>query len=144
MVLLVSGSGVDDWNNITEILEGKKDWGPYPSFHYWAKPALGYYSSSNKEVIRTHMTQLYTAGVDFIIIDLTNAGDNYLGTSAWTDYIHCEPLIVTRPNAVFIGVSNMSSIKTRETPTAGNINLFLSILPTNTVFSLQQEKICSI
>ena len=86
-ILGVSGSGVDDWNNITEILDGKKDWGPYPSFHYWAKPALGYYSSSNKEVIRTHMTQLYTAGVDFIIIDLTNAGDNYLGSSAWTDYI---------------------------------------------------------
>ena len=86
-ILGVSGSGVDDWNNITEILDGKKDWGPYPAFHYWAKPALGYYSSSNKEVIRTHMTQLYTAGVDFIIIDLTNAGDNYLGSSAWTDYI---------------------------------------------------------
>ena len=86
-ILGVSGSGVDDWNNITEILDGKKDWGPYPTFHYWAKPALGYYSSSNKEVIRTHMTQLYTAGVDFIIIDLTNAGDNYLGSSAWTDYI---------------------------------------------------------
>ena len=86
-ILGVSGSGVDDWYNITEILDGKKDWGPYPTFHYWAKPALGYYSSSNKEVIRTHMTQLYTAGVDFIIIDLTNAGDNYLGSSAWTDYI---------------------------------------------------------
>ena len=86
-ILGVSGSGVDDWNNITEILDGKKDWGPYPTFHYWAKPALGYYSSSNKEVIRTHMTQLYTAGVDFIIIDLTNAGDGYLGASAWTDYI---------------------------------------------------------
>ena len=86
-ILGKSGSGVDDWNNITEVLAGKKEWGGSPSFHYWAKPALGYYSSSNISVIRTHMTQLYTAGVDFIIIDLTNAGDGYLGASAWTEYI---------------------------------------------------------
>ena len=101
-ILGVSGSGVEDWNNITEVLAGKKEWGSYPQFHYWAKPALGYYSSSNKEVIRTHMTQLYTAGVDFIIIDLTNAGDNYLGSSAWTDYIEkpmdaiCETIMEMR------------------------------------------------
>ena len=78
---------VDNWHNITEILAGNQQWGGSPSFHYWAKPALGYYCSSNKDVIRTHMTQLYTAGVDFIIIDLTNAGDGYIGSSAWTDYI---------------------------------------------------------
>ncbi|MBQ9781227.1 MAG: hypothetical protein IJW00_09845 [Clostridia bacterium] len=78
---------VDRWHNITEILAGNQEWGGSPSFHYWAKPALGYYCSSNKEVIRTHMTQLYTAGVDFIIIDLTNAGDGYLGSSAWIEYI---------------------------------------------------------
>ena len=78
-ILGKSGSGVDDWHNVTEILAGKQEWGGVPSFHYWAKPAVGYYSSSNKDVIRTHMTQLYTAGVDFIIIDLTNAGDGYIG-----------------------------------------------------------------
>ena len=86
-ILGKSGGTVDNWHNITEILEGKQEWGGSPSFHYWAKPALGYYSSSNVEVIRTHMTQLYTAGVDFIIIDLTNAGDGYIGSTAWTDYI---------------------------------------------------------
>ena len=86
-ILGKSGGTVDNWHNITEILAGKQEWGGSPSFHYWAKPALGYYSSSNKDVIRTHMTQLYTAGVDFIIIDLTNAGDGYIGASAWTEYI---------------------------------------------------------
>ena len=86
-ILGKSGSGVDNWHNVTEILAGKQEWGGVPSFHYWAKPAVGYYSSSNKDVIRTHMTQLYTAGVDFIIIDLTNAGDGYIGASAWTEYI---------------------------------------------------------
>ena len=86
-ILGKSGGTVDNWHNITEILAGKQQWGGSPSFHYWAKPALGYYCSSNKDVIRTHMTQLYTAGVDFIIIDLTNAGDGYIGASAWTEYI---------------------------------------------------------
>ncbi len=86
--ILGSGSGkVDYWNNISESLAGNQPWGGVTAFHYWAKPALGYYRSSDKEVIRTHMTQLYTAGVDFIIIDLTNAGDGYLGAAAWNSYI---------------------------------------------------------
>lgn len=59
--------------NATEILASTKVFGPYPLYHYWAKPALGYYSSSDKAVIRTHMTQLANAGVDFIILDNTNA-----------------------------------------------------------------------
>ena len=59
--------------NATEILASTKVFGPYPLYHYWAKPALGYYSSSDSSVIRTHMTQLANAGVDFIIIDNTNA-----------------------------------------------------------------------
>lgn len=82
-----NGGKVDNWHNITEVLAGRQEWGPVPSFHYWAKPALGYYSSSNKEVIRTHMSQLYEAGVDFIVIDLTNAGDGYINSSAWMSYI---------------------------------------------------------
>ncbi len=78
---------VTDWNNITEVLAGEREWGGVTAFHYWAKPAVGYYRSSDKAVIRKHMNQLYTAGVDFIVIDLTNAGDGYLGASAWTNYI---------------------------------------------------------
>ena len=62
--------------NITNILEeGKRtgvyNWGAAGEFHYWAEPALGYYRSDNKQVIRTHMTQLADAGVDFIIVDQT-------------------------------------------------------------------------
>ncbi len=59
--------------NVTEILGSTNVFGPYPMYHYWAKPALGYYSSSSASVIRTHMTQLSNAGVDFIILDNTNA-----------------------------------------------------------------------
>lgn len=90
-ILGKSGGTVDSWFNVSEVLAGKQEWGPYPQFHYWAKPALGYYCSSNTQVIRTHMTQLHTAGVDFIIIDLTNAHDGYLGNNQWTDYIQ-KPL----------------------------------------------------
>ena len=63
--------------NITEILEkgektGRYNWGGETAFHYWAEPAIGYYRSDDAEVIRTHMTQLAEANVDFIIIDNTN------------------------------------------------------------------------
>ncbi len=78
---------VEDFRNITEVLAGKQEWGGETAFHYWAKPALGYYRSSDKAVIRTHMTQLYAAGVDFIILDLTNSSYGHIGTSAWTLFI---------------------------------------------------------
>jgi len=102
-IIGVSGSGVNHWYNVTEIEAGKGQWGSYPQFHYWAKPALGYYSSSNVEVIRTHMTQLSTAGVDFIIVDLTNAHDGYLGTAQWDNFIQ-KPL-----DALFSTIVQMRS-----------------------------------
>ena len=77
----ILGSGtepVTDWHNITEIQAGLKEWGPSPSFHYWAKPAQGYYRSSDKTAIRNNMTLLYNAGVDFIILDHTNLHNGYL------------------------------------------------------------------
>ena len=77
----ILGSGtepVTDWYNVTEVQAGLKEWGPSPAFHYWAKPAQGYYRSSDVNVIRTHMTQLYAAGVDFIILDHTNLHNGYL------------------------------------------------------------------
>ncbi len=65
----ILGSGtvpVENWANITEILAGNQNWGGPTQFHYWAKPFIGYYRSSDRTVIRRHMTQLYRAGVDFI------------------------------------------------------------------------------
>ncbi len=76
----------DTMYNISEIEAGRQDWGPVNYFHYWSKPALGYYSSSDKSVIRTHMTQLYAAGVDFIIIDATFLGDQSVGNGWWESY----------------------------------------------------------
>ncbi|MCR4683262.1 MAG: hypothetical protein K5647_08025 [Clostridiales bacterium] len=63
----------DDPANVTEVLEGKRDWGAEGEFHYWGKPALGYYRSTDRDVIRQHMIMLKEAGIDFIILDNTNA-----------------------------------------------------------------------
>ena len=61
-----------------------------PAFHYWAKPAQGYYRSTDKDAIRNNMTLLYNAGVDFIILDYTYATSPGYdpGTSVWSSYIY--------------------------------------------------------
>lgn len=95
---------IENWYNITEIQEGKQSWGPVPQFHYWAKPAQGYYRSSDPEAIRNNMTMLYEAGVDFIILDLTNAGPGYLDGDQryWKSYIQipvdamCDTILAMR------------------------------------------------
>lgn len=75
--------------NITEILTGNGRFQKEGTFHYWAEPDLGYYRSDNKEVIRTHMTQLADIGVDYIIIDNTNASRGWTqnGGGLWDLYI---------------------------------------------------------
>lgn len=80
---------VETWYNVSEVEAGLQDWGPEYAFHYWAKPAQGYYRSSDPAAIRNNMTMLYEAGVDFIILDLTNAGDGYLSGDQrhWKNYI---------------------------------------------------------
>ncbi len=91
----ILGSGtepVTDWHNITEVLEGKRGWGPAPAFHYWAKPAQGYYRSSDKTAIRNNMTMIYNAGVDFIILDHTNLHNGYLGDPALKKRMIDDPM----------------------------------------------------
>jgi len=80
----------------TEILAGRGEWGPYGSFHYWAKPALGYYTIT-EEVVRTHMQLLQDAGVDFIIIDNTNCNSSWVGTGYFTEMVEepCNILLNT-------------------------------------------------
>ena len=87
----------DNPYNIAEVLNGKRNWGPLYEFHYWGKPALGYYSSSDKDVIRTHMTQLYDAGIDFIIVDNTNVSMDWKKDSTWKNMVSnpCTALLDT-------------------------------------------------
>ena len=60
-----------------------------PAFHYWSKPAQGYYHSTDTDAIRNNMTLLYNAGVDFIILDYTYATSPGYdpGTNPWSSYI---------------------------------------------------------
>ncbi len=75
--------------NITEIQNNNGQYGPIGYFHYWSEPQLGYYVSSDKEVIKTHMRQLVSAGIDFLVIDNTNLRTD-LNNDDWN-------LMVTKP-----------------------------------------------
>ena len=46
---------------------------PANATHYWGEPLFGYYNAADPYVIRKHMELLSTAGVDFIMLDATNA-----------------------------------------------------------------------
>lgn len=65
--------------DISKIIAGKAQpwidatWGPSPAFHWWGEPALGYYDINDEFVLRRHAQQLSDAGVDAIVIDVTNA-----------------------------------------------------------------------
>jgi hypothetical protein len=79
---------IDSYYNIPDILAGKQEWGPESVFHYWSKPAQGYYRASDQDAIRRNMTMLYNAGVDFINVDLTHVDDTYVGSGTnWIIYL---------------------------------------------------------
>ncbi len=91
----VLGTGtepVTDFHNITEVLEGKKDWGPVHAFHYWAKPAQGYYRSTDLQAAKNNLILLGEANVDFIILDYTNATDGYITNTAMGNVWMFDPL----------------------------------------------------
>ena len=80
----ILGSGeepVTDFYNISEVLAGNQQWGNQGQFHYWSKPEQGYYRSTDKAAARNNMTLLGEAGVDFIILDYTNANDGYVSNA---------------------------------------------------------------
>lgn len=65
--------------DLTKIIAGKSQpfsdatFGPSPAFHHWGEPALGYYDINDEFVIRRHAQLLSDAGVDAIVLDVTNA-----------------------------------------------------------------------
>lgn len=54
-------------------------YGPPFTMHHWGKPYFGYYVSNDEWIIRKHAYMLTSAGVDAIIIDMTN-GYSYKST----------------------------------------------------------------
>ena len=91
-ILGTGNEPVTDFNNITEVLEGKKDWGPMHAFHYWAKPAQGYYRSTDMTAAKNNLILLGDADVDFIILDYTNANDGYISNTAMGKTWMFDPL----------------------------------------------------
>lgn len=64
-----------DVYDITQLLKENPDspqYGPPRMFHWWGEPHLGYYQSGDPFVIQTHAQMLTDAGVDMIILDVTN------------------------------------------------------------------------
>lgn len=65
--------------DISKIIAGKVQpfsdatFGPSPAFHHWGEPALGYYDINDEFVLRRHAQLLSDAGVDGIVLDVTNA-----------------------------------------------------------------------
>ncbi len=49
-----------------------KNISPSGQAHFWGEPLWGYYNSGDEWVIRRQMKMLTTAGIDFIVFDLTN------------------------------------------------------------------------
>src|ERR1700728_1349046 len=59
--------------DIAKILQGQGPWGPVPEFHWWSKPAAGYYClATNDALLRQHAQMLRDAGIDFVYVDSTN------------------------------------------------------------------------
>jgi hypothetical protein len=62
--------------DISKLLEEnseKPKYGPDHAFHYWGEPYFGYYLPDDEWIIRKHGQMLSDAGVDVLILDVTNA-----------------------------------------------------------------------
>lgn len=62
--------------DITKILAADPSnpkWGPEGAFHHWGESENGYYLADDEYVIRRNARMLADAGVDVIILDVTNA-----------------------------------------------------------------------
>lgn len=62
--------------DITKLLAANPNnpkYGPDHAFHYWSEPYFGYYLPDDEWIIRKHAQMLSDAGVDVIILDVTNS-----------------------------------------------------------------------
>lgn len=71
-IMLGNGANVFRIDKALEMDAENPPYGPLGAWHFWAKPAMGFYRSSNPFVIRKHLEALGRAGIDFIILDDTN------------------------------------------------------------------------
>jgi hypothetical protein len=68
--------------DITQILKaplGQRDWGSKDNWHHWGESVFGYYVGNDEWLIRRHARMFADAGVDVVILDVTN-GFHYRDT----------------------------------------------------------------
>lgn len=70
--------GSPDPPDITEILHGRGQFAGQQQWHFWGRPAGGYYRTSQRHILRRHFQQISDAGIDFIVIDATNLNVRFL------------------------------------------------------------------
>lgn len=105
----IQESGIYHTQTISDILDGKGEWGTPSHFHYWAEPELGFYTSDDKTVIRTHMTQLAEMGVDYIIVDNTNVQMAWKENKDWMRF-------VTKPGTALLDTIVEMRAEGKKTP----------------------------
>jgi hypothetical protein len=58
---------------LAKIFNGTQDLGPVGAWHWVYKPVNGYYClSKNEEVLKKHANMLRDAGIEFVMVDMTN------------------------------------------------------------------------
>lgn len=62
-----------DISKLLKANPGQPKYGPVHAFHHWGEPYFGYYLPDDEWIIRKHAQMLSDAGVDVIILDVTNA-----------------------------------------------------------------------
>ncbi|MET3115179.1 hypothetical protein AAKU52_002925 [Pedobacter sp. CG_S7] len=75
-VIQKSGDEKSSPYDISKMLKENPDdpqYGPINAFHHWAEPYFGYYLPDDEWIIRKHAQMLSDAGVDVLILDVTNA-----------------------------------------------------------------------
>ena len=68
--------GQGEVHDLSRILAGnpaQPAFGPVQSFHHWGEPLFGYYREDDASVLRKQIQMLDNAGVDVLILDVTNA-----------------------------------------------------------------------
>ncbi|HET6455888.1 MAG TPA: hypothetical protein VFI02_15900, partial [Armatimonadota bacterium] len=68
-----STTGPWDMTKIVAANPTDPKWGPEQHFHHWGESEVGYYVSTDEWVIRRHCRMLTQAGIDTIILDVTNS-----------------------------------------------------------------------
>ena len=65
------GGPFDNTKLLAQAKDSRVPWPP-PAAYHWGEPELGYYTSTDRFVIRKHASMLADAGIDAIFFDTTN------------------------------------------------------------------------